>query len=138
MENPTTIIFVEDNPSDLRLFEYALSQLETSVNLLHFEHGQAFLDKLPELYPAAIACILLDINTPFVNGFEVLESLRQNSDYQYLPIIAFTSSNSVEEKLKFYQLGGNAYVSKPLEIDELVAAVSHIVGFWVHTNLRAS
>ncbi len=138
MDNPINIIFVEDNPSDLRLFEYALSQVESSVKLIHFEHGRAFLDQLSSLYVASIACILLDINTPFVNGFEVLQALRENPDYTHTPVIAFTSSNTAEEKLKFYQLGGNGYVSKPLEIDELVSAVTHIVGYWANTNARAS
>ncbi len=136
MDHPFTIIFVEDNPSDLRLFNYALSQIDTPVNLTHYEHGRAFLEALPTIYPASIQCILLDLNMPFVSGWEVMEQLRQIPDYQHIPVIVFTSTNSNEEKQKAYELGANAYVSKPLEIDDLVVAVKRIVDFWVHVNDR--
>ena len=136
MDNPTNLIFVEDNPQDLQLFKYALSQVNTSVNLLHFENGRVFLEALDGLYPANIACILIDLNMPFVNGFEVLEALRSNPDFKYIPAIVFTSTNSNEEKLRSYTLGANAYVSKPLEITELVDIVQSICSFWIDANGR--
>lgn len=136
MDYTNSIIFAEDNPQDLRLFKYALSQLESPIDLIHYENGRDFLAAIPDIYSPSIACILVDLNMPFVNGFEVIEALRQNPDFLYTPIVAFTSTNSNEEKLKCYQLGVNAYVSKPLEIEELVAVVKHIVLFWVYTNAR--
>jgi len=136
MDNPTNLIFVEDNPQDLQLFNYALSQTDTSAKLLHYENGRVFLEALSDLYPANIACILIDLNMPFVNGFEVLEALKSNPDFQHIPAVVFTSTNSNEEKLRAYALGANAYVSKPLEISELVDIVKSICSFWIDVNLR--
>jgi two-component system, chemotaxis family, response regulator Rcp1 len=136
MKNPTHIIFAEDNPQDLRLFKYALAQLDTPVSLVHYENGRTFLEALPTIYATQVACILVDLNMPFVSGFEVIVALRRHRDFQYTPIVVFTSTNSNEEKLKSYQLGANAYVSKPLEIEDLVATVRHICSFWLNTNER--
>ncbi len=136
MDNPTTIIFAEDNPQDVRLFKYALSQLDTPIQLLHFENGRNLLEAIPDIYPATIACALVDLNMPFVNGFEVISALRTNSDFKHTPIVVFTNTNSNEERSRCYELGANAYVPKPLEIDDLVKVVNSIFDFWVKTNVR--
>ena len=136
MENPSSILFAEDNPQDVRLLKYALSQLDTQVNLLHYPNGQELLAAVPGLYAANIACVLMDLNMPFVNGFEVITRLRANEDFRHVPIIVFTNTNSNEERLRCYELGANAYVPKPLEIEELVKVVKSIFDFWVSTNMR--
>lgn len=136
MDNPTSILFAEDNPQDVRLLKYALSQLDNSVNLLHYPDGQELLKAVPDLYAANIACVLVDLNMPFVNGFEVITKLRANEDFRHVPIIVFTNTNSNEERLRCYELGANAYVPKPLEIEELVKVVKSIFDFWVTTNTR--
>lgn len=136
MENPTSILFAEDNPQDVRLLKYALSQLENQVHLLHYPDGQELLAAVPDLYSANIACVLVDLNMPFVNGFEVITQLRSNEDFRHIPIIVFTNTSSNEERLRCYELGANAYVQKPLEIEELVKVVKSIFDFWVNTNSR--
>ena len=136
MDNPTSILFAEDNPQDVRLLKYALSQLDSPVNLLHYPDGQELLAAVPSLYAANIACVLVDLNMPFVDGFEVITQLRANDDFRHVPIIVFTNTNSNEERLRCYQLGANAYVPKPLEIEGLVKAVKSIFDFWVSTNTR--
>ena len=73
---------------------------------------------------------------PYVNGFELITALRKNSDFEHTPIVVFTSTNSNEERLKSFQVGANAYVAKPTELEELVEVVDHIIRFWVYTNQR--
>lgn len=136
MDNPISILFAEDNPQDVRLLKYALSQLDSPVNLLHYPDGQELLAAVPSLYAASIACVLVDLNMPFVDGFEVIAQLRANEDFCHVPIIVFTNTNSNEERVRCYELGANAYVPKPLEIEGLVKAVKSIYDFWVDTNTR--
>ena len=136
MKNPTTIIFVEDNPSDVSLFNYALSQIDIKLQLVHYEHGRDFLDNIQKHYPTTISCILLDINMPFVNGWEVMEALNLMDDYKHIPIVMLTSSNANEDRQKAYRLGVNAFVAKPNELDDLCIATQRIVDFWVKTNER--
>lgn len=136
MDNPNKILFVEDNPQDVRLFQYALGQLDRPIDLLHFENGRALLEDLSNIYPASVTCVLVDLNMPFVDGFEVISAIRSNSDFHHTPIIVFTNTNSNEERLRCYELGANAYVPKPLEIEDLVKAVRSIFDFWVETNVR--
>ena len=96
MDNPISILFAEDNPQDVRLLKYALSQLDSPVNLLHYPDGQELLAAVPSLYAASIACVLVDLNMPFVDGFEVIAQLRANEDFCHVPIIVFTNTNSNE------------------------------------------
>ncbi|MEL7222969.1 MAG: response regulator [Bacteroidota bacterium] len=136
MDYTNSIIFAEDNPQDLQLFKYALSQIEKPIQLIHYENGQECLAAIATIYPPSIACFLIDLNMPYVNGFELIEALRKNSDFEHTPIVVFTSTNSNEERLKSFQVGANAYVAKPTELEELVEVVDHIIRFWVYTNQR--
>lgn len=137
MENAPTVIFVEDNPDDLRLFRYALSQAKQPINLVAYENGRDFVEHLAQHYPAAIHFILLDLNLPVMSGFEVLEALPNYPDYRHIPVVVFTSSDHDEDRAKAYKLGANAYVSKPLELDDLCTTVQRLLDFWVNTNKRA-
>lgn len=137
MDYTNSIIFAEDNPQDLQLFKYALSQVEKPIQLIHYENGRECLASISDIYPPSIACILVDLNMPYINGFELIAALRQKPDFEHTPIIVFTSTNSNEERLKSFQVGANAYVAKPTELEELVEIVDHIVRFWVYTNQRA-
>lgn len=135
MKNPAHIILVEDNPADVHLIRYALEQTEIRAEISHFENGELFLQFLeqhPEFRPSFL---LLDLNMPLLSGHQVLESLRHNPVYNYLPVIIFTSSGSPSDVERAYNLGANAYVRKPLELDELVDKMRTLADFWLKVNL---
>lgn len=74
--------------------------------------------------------VLLNINMPKRNGFEVLEKLRSTSGWELIPVIVFsTSSNEVDVK-KAIRLGANAYLIKPLNIDDYQDLVCSTIHFW--------
>ncbi|MEZ4984518.1 MAG: response regulator [Saprospiraceae bacterium] len=136
MNNPNGIIFIDDNPQDVSLVKYAISQIDTPVQFTSYESGKAFIDDLENLYAPSIACLLIDINMPLMDGFEVLKTIRNHNDFEFTPAIIFSSTNSYEEKAKAYQSGANGYVSKPQDIEDIVKAMQSIVDFWVATNER--
>lgn len=135
MKNPAHIILVEDNPADVHLIRYALEQTGIRAEITHFENGRLFLqylDQHPDFRPSFL---LLDLNMPLLSGHQVLETLRQNPVYNYLPVIIFTSSDSYNDVEQAYNLGANAYVRKPLELDDLVQVMHTLVDFWLKINL---
>lgn len=132
------IILVEDSASDAKLTHYALSQLKPSPELLHFSDGEqlfSFLDqgKLDRIY-----LILLDLNLPKMSGLEILRKLRLRDDSCRLPIVIFSSSDNESDILSSYEYGANAYVQKPLTLDDFDQTLGAIVSFWSKTNVVSS
>lgn len=136
MQHPCSIIFIDDNPQDASLVKYAFSQLDTTIQFSHYLDGPSFLAELDNIYSPNVACILVDINMPHMLGYEVVANLRLHPEFKHTPVVMFTSTNSNDEKIQAYQAGANGYVSKPLEIDDIVKAMQGIVDFWVLANER--
>ena len=93
-----------------------------------------------------IAClpdlILLDINMPKVDGFEVLSTIRQSPNLRTIPVIILSSSCEERDVYRAYDLGANCYLSKPME--EFADLVGDFNRFWlkrarlpVHRNTQA-
>lgn len=136
MENPNSIIFIDDNPQDASLVKYALSQLDIAVQFSHYEDGPPFLADLDNIYAPNVACILVDVNMPQMKGFDVVTRIKSHPEFKHTPVVMFTSTNSNGEKIQAYASGANGYVSKPMEIEDIVKAMQAIVDFWVLTNER--
>jgi CheY-like chemotaxis protein len=129
------IILVEDSISDVKLTQYALDQLTPAPELLHFSAGEdlfLFLDQTPY---NNWSLILLDLNLPKMSGLEILQHLRRRHDMSRLPVVIFSSSKKDTDVLSCYEHGANAYVQKPLTLDDFDRAMEAIVNFWSYANL---
>lgn len=129
------ILLVEDNPGDVALTRVAFEEAkllnplvvagdgEAAVALLktRADHGDG---ELP-------AMMLLDLNLPRLDGREVLAIVKEDARLKRIPVIVLTSSTAERDIAESYQLGVNAYVTKPLAIDEFLAAVRSIGNFWL-------
>jgi two-component system response regulator len=78
--------------------------------------------------------ILLDLMLPKVNGFEVLEKIRETERTRYIPVVILTSSDADADVARSYQLGVNSYVRKPVEFSEFVNSVRQVGLYWVLLN----
>ena len=67
--------------------------------------------------------IVLDIELPDTNGYDLCEKLRQDPEYTYTPILFISGRTNIEERIKGYNVGGDDYIPKPFESDELVAKI---------------
>ncbi len=134
---PINLLLVEDNEGDIVLLTEALSDAKIvhkidiardgaeAINLLN-RLAKTNSDDLPDL-------ILLDINLPKKNGYEVIASLKENSALGKIPLIIFTTSSSELDIIKAKNLEAYCYIIKPIEIEEYVKVVSKIVEFWLST-----
>jgi CheY-like chemotaxis protein len=76
--------------------------------------------------------ILLDLDLPGMNGFEVLAWLRQDPTVQHLPVVVLTSSTYSPDLTRAYQLGANSFLTKPTDFTELIREVKHMSDFWLY------
>lgn len=78
--------------------------------------------------------ILLDVNMPLVDGFEVLRAVKANLDFSQVPVVMLTSSAEQRDLSSSYELGANSYVVKPVDIDEFFTTVNRLGTYWLEVN----
>lgn len=129
------IILVEDSISDVKLTQYALDQLTPAPELVHFAAGEDLFLFLDQASSSDFSLILLDLNLPRMSGLDILRSLRCRHDMSRLPVVIFSSSKKDSDVLSCYESGANAYVQKPMTLDDYDQAMQAIVNFWSYANL---
>lgn len=131
---PIDILLVEDNPGDVRLIEEALKDSKISNSLSRVEDGEEALAylrkegkykdvKKPDL-------VLLDLDLPNLDGREALEVIKKDPELRRIPIIILTVSQSEQDVLETYNLQANAYVIKPIDLDQFIKVIHSIEDFW--------
>jgi len=134
------VLLVEDDPHDIFLFDYALNMLGQPIKLSVRQDGEqalAFLfNKQPAHHEEQPDIIVLDINLPRQNGFDVLTALERDPQLKFIPVIVLTTSSYPNDINRCYELGANAYLEKPLGFDPLLALVRSIVEFWSKCKFR--
>ena len=132
---PIEILLVEDNPGDVRLTKEALKDAKVRNNLhvaMDGVEALAFLRKEGRYSAAARPdLILLDLNLPRKNGREVLEEVKKDPALQHIPIVILTTSQAEQDVLESYRLRANAYVTKPVDLEQFLKVVSSIEEFWL-------
>ncbi|MFZ7114155.1 MAG: response regulator [Bacteroidota bacterium] len=128
------ILLVEDNPGDVRLTQEALNEGRIA-NKLHVVNDGVeaieFLSKTGKHRNAIIPdLILLDLNLPKMNGFEVLEKIKNDPELKLIPVIVLTTSQSDNDVHACYAMHVNCFVSKPVEYDSFMNVVKSIEDFW--------
>jgi CheY-like chemotaxis protein len=133
--HPFEILLVEDNPGDIRLTREALSEARVQNHLSVAMDGVEAIAMLrregeheraprPDL-------ILLDLNLPRMNGREVLEEIKADEVLRNIPVVILTTSQAEHDVLDAYRLSANAYVTKPVELEQFLRVVQSIEEFWL-------
>lgn len=114
------VLIVDDTINNLRLLSDILSQSGFSVRKAI--SGSMALTAIQASKPDLI---LLDINMPGMNGYEVCERLKQNSNTQEIPIIFISASDMTADKIKAFRMGGTDYITKPFNSEEVVVRIQN-------------
>lgn len=125
-----SILHVDDDPIDIENVRRAFvaSDLERRlVPALDGEEALARLQGEPREHPDLI---LIDLSMPRMDGFELLESLKQDPDLRRIPAVVLTASNREEDRRRAYDLGAAGYVVKPMAFDGMVEAIRAIDQYW--------
>ena len=140
MNNRKWILLAEDNSNDADLALRALTAGEAPVEVIVVEDGNEVLDCLyhrQSYYGRDVgnpSLLLLDLKMPRVDGLEVLRQIKLDPRLKSIPVVVFTSSREEADLVRSYDLSANAYVVKPLDFREFVAALAAVSNFWMHVN----
>lgn len=132
-----TILMADDDPDDRFLVREALEEAEVRHDSYFVNDGDALLDYLYRrgTYAEATASprpclILLDLNMPRTDGREALRQIKRDPDLRRIPIVVLTTSNAEEDVRRCYDLGANAYITKPMTFEALVVVMKRLSQFW--------
>ena len=134
---PIEILLVEDSESDVVLTQALFKDAKVINNLSVARDGEEALRRVrlegehrdaprPDL-------ILLDLNLPRKDGREVLRELKQSPDPELrrIPVVVLTTSVLERDVLTAYEQHANAYIAKPIDLDQFASVVNAIEAFWL-------
>lgn len=138
---PIVILLVEDNPDHVLIIKRGLQANNVANEIKVARDGQEAVDYLlhqgeysdPERAPRP-GLILLDIKLPKLDGFEVLQRIKQNPELKSIPVVILTSSDQEVDIAKGYVNGANSYVSKPMQFSEFLDKVRKLQLYWILVN----
>jgi CheY-like chemotaxis protein len=132
---PVEILLVEDNPGDVRLTMEALRGGRVRNNIHVVEDGVQAMDFLRRQgdYGAVPRpdLILLDLNLPKKDGWQVLGEVRQDPALKRIPVVILTSSAAEQDILQAYELAANCYITKPVDLEQFLRVLKSIEDFWL-------
>jgi len=131
---PMEILLVEDNEDDIVLEQEALADAKL-VNLLCVvrdgEQAMAYLRRHGKYQNAQVpGLILLDINMPKKNGFEVLNEIKADPALAHIPVVMLTTSDNEADIVKSYAKGACSYITKPMDFDKFRDVVKQFALYW--------
>jgi CheY-like chemotaxis protein len=129
------ILLVDDNPDDIMIAKRAFekSNIHNKIYVTHDgEEAIHFLRKKGKYKDVpTTGLVILDLNMPKVDGFEVLETIKGDDQLKSIPIIVLTSSSRPEDIERAYKLGCNSFIVKPVRFEDFVEAVMEIKRYWL-------
>ena len=132
---PIEILLAEDNPGDARLTVEGFKDAKVKNNITVVEDGQETLAYLRHEGPYANAAvpdlILLDLNMPKKDGREVLAEIKADEKLRHIPVLVFTVSSADKDIIAAYNLQANAFITKPIDLDEFLTVVKSLEEFWL-------
>lgn len=141
MSTDYLILLVEDNPKDVFLIQRAFRKAGVVTPMQVVSDGDAavqylsgeapYSDRL--VYPLPVL-VLLDLKLPRRSGAEVLTWIRQQVLLKRLPVVVLTSSREYADINHIYDLGANAYITKPPDFDQLVDIIKTLNLHWIIYN----
>ncbi|SBT65815.1 Response regulator receiver domain-containing protein [Micromonospora sediminicola] len=128
------MLLVEDDPADVALIQEALAAHALVAELHHVPDGveaMAFLRRQGQYASAPRPeLILLDLNMPRMNGREVLTAVKTDPWLQAIPLVVFTTSAVDADVVASYTAHANAYIAKPIDLDDFERVVGLIHRFY--------
>lgn len=132
---PVTILLIEDDPGHARLIEKNLRRARVSNDITIKTDGQQALEYLffsaDERTPVeAPLLVLLDLNLPMLDGYQVLERIKTDRRTRHIPVIILTTTDDASEINRCYDLGCSVYITKPVDYEQFSEAI-HKLGLFL-------
>jgi CheY-like chemotaxis protein len=127
-----TILLVEDDPGHARLIEKNLRRGRITNELIIIRDGKEAEDylfgegKYVGLQRPSQLLVLLDLNLPVKDGFQVLQRLKSDERTKLIPVVVVTSTDDSREVLRCYELGCNVFITKPVDYQKFCDAIKNL------------
>ena len=131
---PVEILLVEDNEDDAMIIQDVFADIRLATLIHVVRDGEEALDYLQRRGKYTVvrmpALVLLDINMPKMNGFEVLEEMKKDPRLQALPVIMLTTSHREEDIVLSYAKGACSYIHKLVNLDQFKHRIKQFEHYW--------
>ena len=117
------VLYIEDNPANLKVVE-SLFQYHSNLYLLTANNGTSGLEQAQQYQPDVI---LLDINLPDINGFNVLNRLRESDKTRHIPVVALSADAMTLDIERGMKAGFTDYLTKPIKLDLLMQTLDKVL-----------
>jgi CheY-like chemotaxis protein len=141
MEELKNILLAKDSDDDVVLIRRALQTAGVKARLQVVDNGQDAVDYLMGLDSYADRTrhpfpklILLDLQMPRLNGFEVLKVIREKLHLTQLPVIVLTNSDNPDDIKRAYHLGATSYFLRPPDMEGLTEMIRVLQAYWLKFN----
>jgi CheY-like chemotaxis protein len=118
-----TILLVEDDPGHARLIEKNLRRSNISNQIVTLGDGQQAVDYLFNDECPIPVMVLLDLNMPVLDGYQVLERIKADDRTKHIPVIVLTTTDDSREVSRCYDLGCNVYMTKPVDYQQFSESI---------------
>mgnify|MGYP003392983443 CR=1 FL=1 len=124
------LVMIEDDEGHATLIKKNLRRAGIGNKMIHFDNGTSVLDYFfgkengDSTYEKTL--VLLDLNLPEVDGYEVLKRLKNSPRTKNIPVIVLTTTDNPKEIDRCYELGCNVYITKPVEYENFTDAIQKL------------
>ena len=130
----SVVLIVDDNPDDIELMKLAFEKAKAPCGLISVPDGAEAIRYLSgdgdyadrKMFPMPLL-VLLDLNMPRVNGFDVLSWIQKNATSRFPLVLTLSYSHLESDIRRAYELGTSAYVAKPVDLDSSVSLVKLLI-----------
>lgn len=113
------ILIVDDDTEDQEILGIVIHDIDEMIECRCVKTGEDALQTLSQIRDLQPGYIFLDLNLPFMSGFECLDAIKKNKLLQDIPVIIYSTSTRESDKQKAKELGAVSYISKPNSVMEL-------------------
>lgn len=116
-------LVVEDSPPMRKMIVFALSRVR-ELDVVEADDG---VDALRRIAGTKFDIIITDINMPILDGLKLVKRLRADDNYKDVPIVIITTEGAAEDRQRALTLGANAYITKPIQAQQVISLVREIL-----------
>ncbi|KTD74196.1 response regulator [Legionella tucsonensis] len=128
MYSTKPILLIEDDQVDQMAIQRAFEQLNIKNELVIRENGEDALLYLKEFGKPCL--IILDLNMPRMNGLEFLDIIKRDKLFKFIPVVVFTTSQQIEDKMRAYEKCITGYIAKPADSKKIIEIFKSINDYW--------
>ncbi|WP_228027880.1 response regulator [Costertonia aggregata] len=121
------ILLVDDDEDDRQFFADALDSLDMNTELVQLTDGEACLEYMNLYKNDGPNLLFLDLNMPIMNGFQCLERIRQQAEFNDVTIAIYSTSGAEKDIDETFNKGANIYLKKPASFQDLKNSLRQVI-----------